>query len=181
MTATLTEAEFVLTELIDAIESDHGRVFHDDDGLVCAEAPPLDLGLAYVNGCIALGRTPRLIPVGMDADAVQVTNRRIVGAATVGRYVSAESIEHLEKKFEKMRRALAAEQYRPEGAPTPRWSVTAQRVGAPIWQAAGPRGVWVVTHNRATLITPDGQADLLDGENNLECMNAADMADGVSP
>lgn len=54
----------ILDELVEAIETEgyHGRLFHDDEGFVCAEAAPLDLGLAYLRACAVLGRQPILSP-----------------------------------------------------------------------------------------------------------------------
>lgn len=64
MTPSEQSAEMVaiLEAYIEAVESDHGGLFLYS-GLVHAEVPPLDIGLAYIHACEALGRTPKLVPV----------------------------------------------------------------------------------------------------------------------
>lgn len=67
--AQLEEMKTILLDLVYTIENEkyHGRLFHDDDGLVCAEVPPLDLGLAYVRACEVLGVAPKLLPAPQEA------------------------------------------------------------------------------------------------------------------
>ena len=54
----------ILQDLVYTIEHEdcQGYLFRDAEGLVCAEVPPLDLGLAYVRTCEVLGVAPKLLP-----------------------------------------------------------------------------------------------------------------------
>lgn len=62
--------ERILKELVYTVEHEEcqGRLFHDEEGFVCAEIPPLDIGLVYVNACDVLGLTPKLMPVQATKD-----------------------------------------------------------------------------------------------------------------
>lgn len=59
----------ILQDLVYTIEHEEcqGRLFLDEEGLVCAEVPPLDLGLAYVRACEVLGVAPKLMPAPQEA------------------------------------------------------------------------------------------------------------------
>lgn len=114
----------------------------------------------------------------------------IVNDIATQRDMAVREVKRLRDEIEELRLTLAAEQGKPEGAPSEGWHNVAADMHDTYWQKATDRGVWAVTptsrmerltmaqgqHRRAALVGPDGLVCTVYAMTDRAVMISADAA-----